>query len=59
MDGKYILTASYKDKGGDQVGSLTSRQTIALRYSMMKADEFDESEKVFCSINILFLWVVC
>jgi cytochrome c len=45
LEGKYILTASYKDKGGDQVGSLTSRQTIALRYAKMKADEFDESEK--------------
>ena len=44
-EGKYILTASYKDKGGQQVGALTARETIALRYPEMKADEFDQGEK--------------
>ena len=44
-EGKYILTASYKDKGGDQVGPLTSQEVIALRHPKMKADEFSAGEK--------------
>ena len=44
-EGKYILTASYKDKGGDQVGSLTAREVVALRAPVLKADEFTEGEK--------------
>lgn len=41
-EGKYILTASYRDKGGDQIGPLTAREVVVLRYPKMLAAEYSE-----------------
>ena len=45
LDGKYILTASYTDKGGQKIGPLTARETITLRHPTLTATQFDEIKK--------------
>lgn len=45
LEGKYIFTASYTDKGGEQIGPLTARDVIVLRNPMMFASSFDEAIK--------------
>ncbi len=45
FQGKYILTASYTDRGGEKIGPLTAREVITLRYPMIMAHESDEVVK--------------
>jgi len=42
--GTYILMATYTDKGGDLIGSLTARESIQLRNPRMLAANFDVTE---------------
>lgn len=41
-EGSYILTASYTDKGGEGVGSLTAQEVIVLRHPQILAGDCDE-----------------
>lgn len=43
--GKYLLTASYTDQGGEEVGPLSVQDRIILRHPMIMAAEFDAIEK--------------
>ncbi|MDX2303787.1 MAG: ThuA domain-containing protein [Microscillaceae bacterium] len=45
LEGKYILTATYTDKGGDQIGPLTVRDVITLRNPTIGASQFTEAAK--------------
>jgi cytochrome c len=44
-EGKYILTASYTDRGAKGVRPLTATAVISLRYSLIPADQFTEIKK--------------
>ena len=44
-EGKYILTATYTDQGGQKIGPLTARDVVVLRHPLMLANEFDEIVK--------------
>ena len=41
IEGSYILTASYTDKGGEAIGSLTARDIYTLRSPMVGAATYD------------------
>ncbi len=43
-DGRYILTASYTDRGGEGVGPLTAREMLILRHPQVEAEDFDVTE---------------
>ena len=43
--GVYILSASYTDKGGDEIGPLTARSVFKLRPAYVPAAEYDQIEK--------------
>ncbi len=45
MDGRYIFTASYTDKGGEGIGPLTAREVMELRSPNIEAVNFDEIVK--------------
>lgn len=45
QEGKYILTASYTDKGGKVIGPLTARETYVFRNPILLAGEFDDIKK--------------
>ena len=45
MEGRYILTASYQDKGGKSIGPLNARKVISLRAPVIGAVEATEMEK--------------
>lgn len=45
-EGKYILTASYTDKGGEKIGALTNNQIKVLRNPMIPAYEADAIHEV-------------
>jgi len=44
-EGKYILTASYTDKGGQEIGPLTAREVVVLQSPAMPAANFQEIVK--------------
>ncbi len=44
-EGSYILTASYSDKGGNQIGSLTAQDVVVLRSPSMLASSYSKMEK--------------
>ena len=44
-EGKYILTASYTDKGGQEIGPLTARDVVVLKSPLMAAVDFKEIVK--------------
>jgi len=44
-EGRYILNATYKDRGGDKIGGLTAREMIVLRSPMVAAAAYDEIVK--------------
>jgi cytochrome c len=43
-EGAYIIQASYTDKGGNTVGSITSSKTLAVKSPVIKATNYDKSE---------------
>ncbi|MDX2304701.1 MAG: ThuA domain-containing protein [Microscillaceae bacterium] len=45
FEGKYVLTASYTDQGGQEIGPLTSTKRYILRNPMLMAAQFDATEK--------------
>ncbi|MEM1118884.1 MAG: ThuA domain-containing protein [Bacteroidota bacterium] len=45
IEGKYILTASYTDKGGPTIGPLTAREVVVLHSPAMPAVDFKEIVK--------------
>ena len=45
LEGKYILTATYTDRGGEVVGPLTAREMIVLQSPKMLAGNFKEIVK--------------
>lgn len=45
-EGTYILTATYTDKGGQAVGSLTSRASLILRNPKVQAEDYDMRNNV-------------
>jgi len=44
-EGKYILTASYTDKGGQAIGPLTARDVVVLKSPLMAAVDYKETVK--------------
>ena len=40
--GVYVFTASYTDKGGEMIGSLTNQKTLILRQPIISAIDFDD-----------------
>ncbi|MFK7984319.1 MAG: ThuA domain-containing protein [Saprospiraceae bacterium] len=44
-EGKYILTASYTDKGGQAIGSLTARDVVVLQAPTINAANFQDLVK--------------
>jgi cytochrome c len=44
-EGRYILTASYTDKGSNGIQPLTNRSVITLAYPLISADKFSEAKK--------------
>ncbi len=44
-DGTYLVTASYTDKGGEKVGSLTAQEMLVLRSPVIQAIDFSSIEK--------------
>ena len=44
-EGKYILTASYTDKGGQEIGPLTARDVLVLKSPLMAAIDYKETVK--------------
>ena len=44
-EGRYIFTASYTDKGGQEIGPLTARDMMTLRSPYINAINFDEIVK--------------
>lgn len=45
-EGRYLITASYADKGANSIPSLTGRETIILRYPRLQAEHFHSSRNV-------------
>ncbi len=43
-DGAYVLTATYTDKGGRNVKSLTASETIVLRSAKVEIEDYDKGE---------------
>jgi cytochrome c len=43
-EGAYIIQATYTDKGGKTVGSITSSKTLAVKSPVIKATNYDKSE---------------
>lgn len=43
-EGAYIIQASYTDKGGKTIGSITSSKTLAVKSPVVKATNYDKSE---------------
>ncbi|MEM9917278.1 MAG: ThuA domain-containing protein [Bacteroidota bacterium] len=43
-EGTYILTASYTDQGGEQIGPLTGRSMVVLRHPTVPAHQYDAIE---------------
>ncbi len=44
-EGRYIFTASYTDKGGNEIGPLTARDVMTLRSPTIASVDFDELVK--------------
>ncbi len=42
LEGRYIFTASYTDKGGESIGPLTARDMLVLRSPVIASIDFDE-----------------
>ena len=42
--GTYILTASYTDQGGQEVGPLSVQQTLMLRHPRVEAETYDDGQ---------------
>ncbi|MEM6766664.1 MAG: ThuA domain-containing protein [Bacteroidota bacterium] len=46
LEGKYIFTASYTDKGGQEIGPLTARETFTLQQPYLTPAKVSEMKKV-------------
>jgi len=46
IDGSYILTASYTDKGGEIIGPLTTETSLMLRSPLVQAESYDAMENL-------------
>lgn len=42
--GSYVIIATYTDQGGDEIGPLTTREMITLRYPRLMAALYDDAE---------------
>lgn len=49
--GSYVLIASYTDSGGQEIGPLTSRETIILRNAKVEAESYDEGQAMIYPVN--------
>ena len=44
-EGRYIIAATYTDRGADGIGPLTGRDVVTLRHPRLQAETFDEADK--------------
>ena len=49
--GSYMLMASYTDRGGQEIGPLTSRDTFILRHPRVEAESYNEGQAMIYPIN--------
>ncbi len=54
-EGSYLLMASYRDKGANQMEPLSARHYIALRHPLVQMEDYDEGNITFGTMTTVFL----